>query len=507
MNEFNRSKVSGVRWLKKPVENIRIKVKLKPQDGILSLPKFDEYANESNGLTKLENKTEEYIFKWQEKVFSAWELQRYTDVHNCISETELNYNEMLNNLDYESSKIFTYIHYDCHLPLPSELKNNNLKELNVLSLNSCLARLNLDNRFGRMLEDTSSMGHLFKSTENVVAEEEPWTAMHVVFDHSDYNEDSQLLLKQDAIILSLYYNTIHNYLIITPDVNNLDLNPYTVESETGVQWGFQYSVEVDFEETESGEELVTLLRKLHQKWERQQKQVVNFEMPPLGKKLYYVTLELVTATDFDVDDLYIEFTIQVPDDIQCNDALHGRSHLAKPIRTEDIEEWHFSHIIELTLEMTTDSESAPIQVFFEAISTDWWGRHRTEGYSYLPLSLNPGRFSKQLSCSRPEELDSVEAENRRFFVGGCHLIKDLEIFAKPQLHDANFKFVTTGSINVRWNTISQTCVSQGRVVDGREARSCASALLLGAEAVLRQYRRARARLAAATHSLTADHED
>lgn len=44
-------------------------------------------------------------------------------------------------------------------------------------------------------------------------------------------------------------------------------------------------------------------------------------MPPLGKKQYYVTLEILTATGFDMDNMYIEFDIKVstvsPQDEQC----------------------------------------------------------------------------------------------------------------------------------------------------------------------------------------------
>ncbi|CAG9791237.1 unnamed protein product [Diatraea saccharalis] len=147
-------------------------------------------------------------------------------------------------------------------------------------------------------------------------------------------------------------------------------------------------------------------------------------------------------------------------------------------------------------------------MFFEVISTDWWGRHRTEGYSYLSLAFEPGTHDKMLSCSRPEESDRVEAESRRFFVGGCHLIKDLDVLAKPHLKDANFVYVTTGSIKVRWNVLSQSPTHLGHLehLGQLETSSIipstsASALLRGAEAVLRQYKRARARLAAATKDL------
>ncbi|KAI5642608.1 ciliary basal body-associated, b9 protein domain-containing protein [Phthorimaea operculella] len=513
MYEFNRSKITGVHWLKKPIEEIQITVKLKPQDGLVSLPKFEDYTTESSRFSslsfdQLENKTKEYTFKWQEKVFSLWELQRYSDVHNCISEAELNYNDMIQNEDYEPSNVFTYIHEDYHSPLPLEKKPiSPTKEIDcgIKNLSSCFQSMSVNERLGRMacvLADASSSAHLFRSTENIAAEEEQWTAMHIVLDHSEYNEDSQLLLKQEATLLSIYHNTSLNYVLISPDVNDLQLNPYTVETGAGVSLQYQYAVDVRFDEEDSSEELVMLLQKLYKKWERQQRLLINFEMPPLGKKQYYLTLELLAATDFDMDNLYVEFHIKVPEDVHCNGPLHGRTHISESFVREGEKEWNFGHIIEISVEIEAGSDPPPIQLFFEVISTDWWGRHRTEGYTYLPLALTSGHCNKQLSCSRPEELDSTAADSRRFFIGGCHLIKDLDVLAKPQLLDANFKFVTTGNLCVRWNIISQAPLPGTLTKPETHGSTSASALLLGAEAVLRQYRKARARLAVATEGLT-----
>lgn len=139
-------------------------------------------------LKQLETEVEECNLKWQEKVFSVWEMQRYSDAHNCLTDTELNYNEMLNSRHYEHSKIFTYIHEDYHLPLPGDLKKINSK-LKVPSLNLCLERLSLHENVSRMFgEDTSSLRHLFRSEENICEGKEQWIAMHVVFDNSEYNK-------------------------------------------------------------------------------------------------------------------------------------------------------------------------------------------------------------------------------------------------------------------------------------------------------------------------------
>ncbi|KAJ8712884.1 hypothetical protein PYW08_008188 [Mythimna loreyi] len=499
MNDFNHcNKVPGVYWLKKDVRDLQIKIKLKPQDGIMSLPKFED-CTKGTSILKLENPAEEISFKWQEKLFSLWEVQRYSDIHNCITDSELNYHEIIENLEYNPSKIFTYVDEDCYLPLPIDWKKKNN---GLLNLDLYLEKLNLNDAVGRIFGgDTISTTLLFKSEENIAMEKKEWTAMHVVFDNSEYTEDCHLIYKQEVTVLSIYHNIDQNYIVMMPDVNSLELNPYAVETAAGVPWGYQYAVEIEFDD-ECGEELLMLLKKLYKRWERKQRHLLNFVMPPVGKKQYYITLEILTATEFDMDNLYIEFDIQVPEDTECTDILHGRTHTSEAVTIDGNKHWSYGHIVELSLLVNTGIEPVPLKVFLEAISSDWWGRHRTEGYCYLPVTLEPGSYSKELACTRPEELDVVEAESRRFFLGGCHLIKDLNVLVEPQLRDANYTYKSTGTIKLRWTIISQAQVGALTAPPPQPGTSTASALLLGAEAALKKYKKARARLAAATKDLS-----
>ncbi|XP_072934185.1 tectonic-like complex member MKS1 [Epargyreus clarus] len=484
MNEYiKNNKVSGVYWLKSPIEALSLKIKIKPQEGIFQLPKFEEYNQpERNPISK--NTTEEYIFKWQEKVFSIHEIDKYSNVHNCVTDTELSYFEKLEKTPSKGNKVFTYINEDYHLPIPFESRREN--KLNILS--SCFDKLNLKgDEVGRLFNDGSgSTTHLFRSNQDLSLETEQWIAMHIVYDNSEYNEESQCLFKQESILLSIYHSTAKNYLILSPDTNDIAFNPYTVDGE-GIR--FQYAVEVDYGGRKNGEELVMLLNKLHKKWEKKQKNLLNFTLAPLGKKRIYIAFEIVSARGFDMDNIYIEFHIKIPDNIQCNDTLQGKTHTTTALKTEDLQEWKYGHTVELELDIATGLEPPPIKVYLEAISTDWWGRHRTEGYTYLPLTLDPRGYSRYLSCTRPEELDTVEAESRRFFVGGCHLIKDLEVLDR-QLQNSRYRFKSTGQIAVRWRTLACT---RAVAAAGGEA----GAALRAADAALRAYRRARARLAAA----------
>ncbi|CAH0713499.1 unnamed protein product, partial [Brenthis ino] len=502
MQEFSKcNKIHGIYWLKRSLEDIIIRIKLKFKEDIISLPKFEDFKEKSDeeNLNILDsNKVETYDLKWQEKVFSSWEIQKYSYIYNCTTETEKKYHEMITKSNCESSKIFTYINEDYHLPVPVG-KMTRKPDIRYLSV--CFALLKLDEKIEAHKDVSSSMGHLFKS-EDDISHEEQWMAMHVALDTSEYNEDSQLLFKQECILLSIFYNVTDQYLLLSPDVNDLEFNPYCIEDADGTvsktRQLREYSIEIEFQEKANTEELEELLHNLYKKWKKKQKNILNFVMPPLGKKKFFLTLEIVSAIEFEMDNLYIEYHIKIPDDLQYNGEISGRTHVSKKMYVDEKSVWMYGHIMELELECATGINPSPLKIFLEAISTDWWGRYNTQGYSCLALTLEAGEQIVYLSCSRPEELDSTVAESRRFFVGGCHLLKDLDVLDNPQTQDANFRYVSTGTISLRWQIVSQTHAAAAPPL---QPHTSASALLKGAEAVLRQYRKAKATLAAATENI------
>ncbi|GBP39098.1 hypothetical protein EVAR_27458_1 [Eumeta japonica] len=68
---------------------------------------------------------------------------------------------------------------------------------------------------------------------------------HILFDNFEYNEHTEIILQQDAILVSVYWNEQNGCLVISPDIDSLEANPYTVETKNGVRWNYQYSVELE----------------------------------------------------------------------------------------------------------------------------------------------------------------------------------------------------------------------------------------------------------------------
>lgn len=138
-------------------------------------------------LDKIETEgIDEYVFKWQEKAFSAWEIKTYSDVHNCGTETQLDHHNALNTKEYKPQKVFTYIHEDSYLPVPLDLNKLQYQRSNF-NLLSCFKNLSLKDRFSKSFGGSSSLHQLFRSQESVI-EKSSWISMHVVFDDSTYTK-------------------------------------------------------------------------------------------------------------------------------------------------------------------------------------------------------------------------------------------------------------------------------------------------------------------------------
>lgn len=498
MSDFLRSnKITGIYWLKHPIEELKIRIKLKIQDNILNLPKFEDYTNEMNSLNlNLEAQIEEYEFKWQEKIFSKWEFKHYGNVQNCVTDLDLSYNNAIKNLE-NGQKIFTYIHEDFYLSLPFIDQ-----EKNVPNSNSWFSKISEKMQMA-CHDDSISVRHLFKSEENIQTENDQWTSMHIIFDNSTYNEDSDLLIKEEIILLSVYHNKSKHYIVMSPDTNDLEMNPYAIDRNTGEVLDYQYSIETITDAVDDDEvsELDVLLQKLYEKWTRKQKQLINFVMPSCGKTIFYITLQVLSASKFEMDNMYIQYNIRIPDGVKSSDVLCGRTHVSEPRVEEEDVICHFGHNIDLNLEIDSDFDPQPLKLFFEVISTDWWGRHRTEGYSHLSLPLIPGEYERDMTCICPEEADSFSAGSRRYLLGGCHLLNDLDDLIKPE-RDPSVLFQSTGEISLRWSTIRQSSTSSS-VPLPTPGTSASSDVLLGAEAAISRYRKARAKLKAVTKDLEA----
>ena len=95
-------------------------------------------------------------------------------------------------------------------------------------------------------------------------------------------------------------------------------------------------------------------------------------------------------------------------------------------------------------------------------SCDSWGRHRIEGYAYVPIPIQNGSINVDVNCYKPVEDNYLKVYS--FFLGGSRKIPDLKELAKSASETENtetllnkygIKTEYAGTANINFNVLVQ----------------------------------------------------
>lgn len=197
----------------------------------------------------------------------------------------------------------------------------------------------------------------------------------------------------------------------------------------------------------------------------------DFEVPSADMLRLLVYGEIESAKDFEYDDLYLHFFVDLPRNWSaerqqrlswvtqtCTTKVEGRDDVAHFSFPFDFQLFYKDEAIK-----EEDRESIPHfpLLMIEVLSLDSWHRFRTEGYTYLPIPSHPGVYKETINCWRPIG-KSVVSELRRFFIGGSPELEDQTYTAIPSTFEGSrlskfgFRTETTGSVKLRLNVMLQS---------------------------------------------------
>lgn len=73
---------------------------------------------DSEGETRDSNFLEEenFIFSWQEKVFSLFEIDFYENEKNCLNEYQREYHQRIRDEHLQGARLYTYTENDSYYP-------------------------------------------------------------------------------------------------------------------------------------------------------------------------------------------------------------------------------------------------------------------------------------------------------------------------------------------------------------------------------------------------------
>ncbi|KAK2168670.1 hypothetical protein LSH36_15g14053 [Paralvinella palmiformis] len=297
---------------------------------------------------------------------------------------------------------------------------------------------------------------------------QPVQTMYIV---ADLTPDGKKPTEADEFVLCTIKYNEKGVIVIRPDFNK-GRKAYKIESIGLGRDLFQYTLEHSSPQLTRQEQEQD--SKLFREWFNRHADILQshvgheFEAPSdLLRVMVYG--EIVSAKNFENDDLFVSYFIDLPNGwfAPALQHLSGVTHTCstKCVGREDVAYFSFPFEFELFYKAdSTYDEDGTIRwplFYVEVSSLDSWQRYRTEGYSHMTLPTTAGCSVQELNCWRPVGR-SLISELRRFFVGGNAELEDPTYTAIPSTFEGKhlskygFKTVSAGSVTVKFNIVQQS---------------------------------------------------
>jgi Meckel syndrome type 1 protein len=251
----------------------------------------------------------------------------------------------------------------------------------------------------------------------------------------------------------------------------------------------------------------------------------SFADPPSSSVSVMVLGEVVSARDFEYEDLYITTSLKLPRGWKC--TSHSEEELTLLSQISHSKSLHLTNVAHFSLpfeyhllfsckheEESDDANEECCHLLsmptfhFEVGSIDTWDRHRMEGYAHWSLPPQPGYYSPSVSTWRPMGKSLLE-ELRRFFVGGGPQLEDITYSGIPadvkgfNVAKYGMRTKTAGSVQLRVHIVHQSRELQESHVNTLPTTS-QSALLFSTETILENYRQTKLKMAASLKNQSTD---
>uniref|UniRef100_A0A0K2U0G2 Meckel syndrome type 1 protein n=1 Tax=Lepeophtheirus salmonis TaxID=72036 RepID=A0A0K2U0G2_LEPSM len=236
--------------------------------------------------------------------------------------------------------------------------------------------------------------------------------------------------------------------------------------------------------------------------------------------------EIVSAKDYDYDNLFVHYFIDVPSGWKeySKNSGHGMTTTCK---TNSKGEAHFCTMFNTDFSFDINrldyyNFCTWPTIFVEVISIDSWTRLRTEGYGYLTIPYYPGTYNLKIDTWRPLMSNPQMArigEMRRYFIGGTPELDDLtSSYGNASgviLSRYGSKTISTGSVSVRINVIhhSPTALMVKKKSGGVEGnrrlfldRIASASLFHSVTSVINEFGKAKERILRASKGLENEDE-
>ncbi|XP_033626939.1 Meckel syndrome type 1 protein-like [Asterias rubens] len=539
-----------------PIKNLKIKVHLKRVTGTSLVPTAfgnDEAGPSQEGMAlrpmgskhsiKSQARPEDneiFTFKWQQKLFSSREVDLYRDMDNCTRPVEEKYHREITAL-YEgdgkpTARLFSYVDHDSFASIEEQnmvtTSCNETPTFLTKKMENVRRRKQTDRR-----RDGYGQANSFQPKMNPVVEDPsdehkrsahvintPVQTMYIMADLSSVEDESTIL--DEYILCTIKYDT-HGVLSLTPDFNH-HRSPYTIVTESTRRDTFEYTVQLASQAMGQRDQdrEAKMFRELYQRHVDYMGAMVghDFEQVISGILRLLVYGEIISAKNYEYDNLYVHFFVELPKHWSADRSqqLSGVTQTCstKEINRENVAYFSYPFDVELCYrheEVGQDGDNPELlpqwpQIFLEVLSIDTWQRYRTEGYGYLTIPSKPGIHTIEVQTWRPCGRNVFD-NMRRFFIGGSPELEDPTYISVPPTHEgavmSRFGFQTeaTGSVKVKLNLLQQSQIFMEKSTSKKKVGTLLDRLggltmQASVQNVLELFQKARKRMQAAKETLS-----
>lgn len=189
----------------------------------LKIPKFN-----AEKLVDVEDldEVEFYDFRWQQKRFSAREIEFFGNADNCKSDTEKEYYRLIqksSDTDATQRRIFSFVRDDKFAEI---WINRNAFIENVESNSEWLDAIDIDTElYNENAKEEELKCTRFKNLNM-------FETMYIMAD-----------LEQELLLFTIKYRPNDGLLLVYPDFNHIERNPYVKEVNAESRRFYQYAIE------------------------------------------------------------------------------------------------------------------------------------------------------------------------------------------------------------------------------------------------------------------------
>ncbi|XP_067933595.1 tectonic-like complex member MKS1 [Watersipora subatra] len=485
---------------KDSIKNLRIKVHLQKVTSSSIVPQAEieqklgpsssnherrEIQRQQELMSQKEEET--CTVQWQQKLYSQREFNMYKHEENCDGVIEKKYHkEIVNQSERPTKRLFTYVNHDKFTnqregiqkmttspnekPTPLAEKVANVRRRRTATSSRLLSSEGIAPKVN-IVDNAPSVESQRRNHVIVTPEQTFWIM-------ADLSARDQIATEDDEHVLCSIKVDANGVITMKPNFNQSS-KPYRIETDSLGKEVYLYTLE-NCSSAMSNSEKVREEKMYNELYSRHSQYLSSlvgseFELPPLGVLRLILHGQIVSARNFEYDDLFVRYVINVPSQeqgwgVESNFKLAGvtQTCITKVEGRDNVAFFSFPFDAEMFYKRPAGEGDQTGQVikswpkiFFEICSLDSWSRFRPEGYCAVTIPNTPGEHSVELNTWRPVG-PSVVSNLRRFFIGGAPELEDLSYvyipstFQGSHLSRFGFKTESSGSLKIKLSVMLQS---------------------------------------------------